>query len=207
MEQFDGNYHDFTDAGAQQADATMLVRFYKKPLKDDGASQREGRPIFKDVDYIEIRAPGAKDWYGDVYRPYKHGQRFGHHYDRWKQTEEQPEVAGTPLKEWGGVQASQIKELEYFNIHTVEQLAAMADTEAGKFMNGQSLKRAASEYIENNRGAAHVAEVKAELAEKDAQMLAMQEQMAAMQAQMEELQKPKRGRPRKKVDESDGNSE
>ena len=177
------NPDDFNTTRQADMDDTLLVRFYPKARENKVESAKEGRPIFHDVDYIEIRTPGSRD---AVARPAKPGDiaRFPKHYEAYKNRTSQEVNDGTPLAEWPGVTRSQAEELGFFNVKTVEQLASMADNHATGFMGIQALKRKASEWIDQAREGAKAAELKAELAKRD-------EEIAELRAAVKELQNAK----------------
>ncbi len=54
----DANNPNFV--GATNPDAALSVRFYAKPIQQPFLSNKEGRPIFQDVDYIQIFTPGGQ---------------------------------------------------------------------------------------------------------------------------------------------------
>lgn len=130
-------------------DETLLVRFFYHPRKDKTKSREAGRDIFVDAEYIEIMQPGNKD--SVVRRPVSdiERQRFPQHYAKFKaRAADRDQIVGTRLSEWPGVSASQVRELEYINVHTVEQLAAMADSNAQGIMGVNLLKEKAKAYLD-----------------------------------------------------------
>jgi hypothetical protein len=68
-------------------------------------------------------------------------------YAAFKQNEDQG-LVGTPLKEWPIMSRSQVKELEFFNVYTVEQLAEMADSNIQNFRGMAEKKQAAIRFLE-----------------------------------------------------------
>ena len=177
------NPDDFNQTSQSNMDATLLVRFYSKPRENKIESAKEGRPIFHDVDYIEIRTPGSRD---AVARPASAGDiaRFPKHYEAYKNRTSQEVNDGTPLAEWPGVTRSQAEELAFFNVKTVEQLAGMPDNHATGFMGIHALKRKANEWIDQAKENAKAAELKAELAKRD-------EEIRELRAAVEELRNAK----------------
>ena len=154
-------------------DSALAVRFYKHPRRNEEKSKEEGRPIFEEVDYIEIVQPGNKD--SIVKRPVMEmdKERFADGYRRFLERQDQDVLEGTPLEEWPAVTRSQVEELRYVNIRTVEQLAAISDSNAQQFMGLKGLKTKAVKFIESARDEA-TAEALAEANEK---MAKMQEQL------------------------------
>ena len=157
-------------SGRYVGDETLLVRFYSAPRKDITRSREEGRLIAVDVDYIEIMQPGNKD--SIVRRPAtdRDKDRFAEHYRKYKAREEQQAVEGTPLEEWPAITRSQCEELRFLNIRTVEQLAAVSDSNAQNVMGINGLKQKAKDFLEssnaNDKLAARIAELEALLESK-----------------------------------------
>ena len=102
-------------------------------VKNEYETNQQGRPIFYDAEFIQIVVPGARDVstfpLDDHYK-----KRFARAYAQWKAEGEQLKIQGTILAELPWLTKSQIAELNYSNIRTVEELAAMSDVNAMKFM-------------------------------------------------------------------------
>ena len=115
-------------SGRFQGDENLLVRFYMHPAKDSAASKEEGRPIFKEVPYVHIMQPGNKESIIHRKATDMDKQRFAEHFRKFEAREDQEALEGTPLIEWPGITRSQAEELKFYNVLTLEQLAAMSDT-------------------------------------------------------------------------------
>ena len=175
---------------AQGGDEHLAVKFFVEPLKNEARSAQEGRPIFEDVEWISIMAPGSRN---EVRRPSRPGdvERFPQHYARFKAREEQEVLDGTPLTEWTGITRSQAEELKFWNIRTVEQLAACSDQNTQNFKGLVTLKQSAQQYLDAASGND----------EKYEELIAMNK---ALMARIEELEaKPKRKRRTKAEMEAD----
>jgi hypothetical protein len=167
-------------AGAQphEADARLFVVFSQEARLDQAASTAEGRNIYRDVEFVTIRIPGDKTT--SVHRPVRPSdkQRFPHQYAAFKNKIGE-QVVGTPLSMWPGVTPSRAKELEYFNVRTVEQLAAMSDGVGGAQMMGiQALRAQAKQFVEHAKEQAPILKFQSELAERDATIAALSSQLA-----------------------------
>lgn len=164
--------------GRYQGDETLLVKFFTHPKLDQNAAKAAGRPIFNDTHYIQIMQPGNKD--SIIIRPAMEmdKQRFAEHYKKFLAREDQSAISGTLLEEWPGVTRSQVEELRYLNIRTVEQLAAVSDSNAQNIMGVQMLKTKAEKYLEASKEA-HLAEA---LAEKDKQIEQLMARMNALES-------------------------
>ena len=78
------NPNDFTSQGMSEADKTLLVKFFIASRPDKKASEVEGRPIFKDVEMIDIRTPGNRTDYIIKVADRNDIQRFSEHYRMFK---------------------------------------------------------------------------------------------------------------------------
>ena len=187
MQSAEYDHNDFSNT--PDADKALAVKFFLKERKDNDRTMAEGRPIFKEVEYIDIR--GAGKTHAMACRPatYQDKQRFPKHYAAFKQRIEMP-VEGTPLSEWPQISRSQIEEFAFLNIKTVEQMIAMSDTNAMKFHGGLNLKRKAAEWLEAADGTKLIAE-KQMLQDENARLKVKQEdtdeKIAALQRQVENL--------------------
>lgn len=179
-------------------DEQLLVRFFYQPTKDEQASLAAGRPIYVEKEWIEIGKPGDK-------LPLRVGparardlERFPEHYKRFKARETSEQIQGTLLEHWPGVIRSQVEELRFFNIRTVEQLAAMSDSSTSNFRDAVMLKEKAKAYLEASKGNAAAEE----LAETRQANAALEEKVNALMARLEQVeaeaaQPKRRGRPPK----------
>lgn len=167
-------------------DDKLMIKFELFPHLDQEKSQAEGRPIYYDREYITIIVPGDKD--SIVHRPVwsKDIERFPRQYQAFKNNESQ-ETIGTPLKLWGGCTLGQAKELEYFNVKTVEQLAGMSDGNAMKFQGINALRQRARDYIAHTKEQQPLLQMRAELEDRDNTVATMQRQLAEMAAELKIL--------------------
>lgn len=137
---------DFKSGNEQKMDEQLMVRFLHKEREDKTATLKEGRPIFKEVEYVEIRVRGARDPQACRPATYADKQRFPRHYEAFQKRIELPE-SGTPLAQWPQINRSQVEEMAFLGVKTVEQLVELSDGHAAKFRNGYSLKRLAKEFM------------------------------------------------------------
>jgi len=174
-----------------QGDQYLAVRFFLKSKQNAAKSEAAGRPIYEDVEYIEIMQPGNKD--SIIVRPATSIDkgRFPEHYSKWKartSSDNEQQLVGTPLAEWAGVTRAQADELSFFNVKTVEQLANMADSNTTNMMGLGNLKEKARKYLESSADQATVdalAALKAENAElRDMMKQFMRDQNGINQVQM-----------------------
>ena len=162
-------------------DDGLFVTFHLHPVLNEQKSAEEGRPIYEEQEYITIIIPGDKDNIVDRAVMQQDKERFPRQYMAFQAREDQPQE-GTPLQEWPQISKSQIEELKFFSVHTVEGLAAIPDSQSQKFLGIQLLKQKARAYIEDASLAAPFQQLQEE-------NQALQDQMAVMQQTIEELQK------------------
>ena len=186
MQTADFDVESFEAKAQSEEDKKLLVKFFVKPRPDQAETVKQGRPIFKDVEYIDIRIPGDRT--GGVSRPASHAdkQRFHPHYDAFKQRTEVP-LEGTPLIEWPLITRSLAEELAFHNVKTVEHLSIMSDTHSGKFMGLNSLKAKAVKWLEQAGEEAKVHELQEQLLERDERIALQGSQIDLLQKQMLEM--------------------
>jgi hypothetical protein len=175
-------------SGAREGDEGLAVKFMYLPYHNEQKSKEEGRPIFEDREYVEIRVPGKRDFQtklaSDMLK-----QRFPVHYERFKARESQQVEEGTPLSEWPGVTRGQVEELRFFQILTVENLANVADSSLKAMHGGLRLKQKAAQYLDaskDNAAAAKLDEANKLIADMSARLEALENAEPAV--------KPKRKR-------------
>ena len=178
----------FTDLAFGQAEQNnshgLYAEFYAHAVQNHAKTLEAGRPIYEDMDYIRIMVPGDKS--SIIERPIRMGitpmhdnNRFAREYALYKQGSEQ-QLVGTPLAEWPVISRSQCKELDFFNVKTVEQLADMPDTAVQNFVGVGQLRELAKRFIVQAKEGAPMLQMQSELGIRD-------EQISSMQAQIDEL--------------------
>lgn len=160
------------------------VSFFMGVKPNKAKSEQEGRPIFEDAPFIRITSAGdtttiiEKPVWDDARNPNSHTRRFP---QEWKNflagVKESEQAGGTPLKLMPGISAAQVRELEHFHVHTVEQLADIADANASKFMGIQALKNEARAYLLRAKEGAAGKTLARELEKRDLQIANLESQL------------------------------
>ena len=160
MQTAEYNHQDFALGREAEMDEQLLVRFFLKSRKNEEETLVQGRPIFKEAEYMEIRIPGSRSI--QVSRPATPNDklRFPRHYAAFKARVEMPEE-GTPLAEWPQISRSMAEELSFLNIKTVEQLGSCSDTYITQLQGGYSLRTRAQEWLKSSDATALIAEKEA----------------------------------------------
>lgn len=154
----------------EDEDKRLLVLFSIRPHQNKEKSLLEGRPIYDEREFVTIMVPGDKDTVIDRPATDMDKDRFSRQYAAFKNKNSQEAASGTPLKAMTFLTAGQIKELEFFNCHTVEQLADLADNHAQRFMGIQQLKRMAQDFLRAAKEQAPLTAMRAELDQKDQEL-------------------------------------
>lgn len=155
-------------------DNNLLVRFVMHPRMNQARSEEEGRPIFEEVPFVQIMIPGNKE--SQIFRPATKidKSRFAEHYRKFEARVQDEAIEGTLLAEWPGITRSQVEELKFFNIKTVEQLASMADSNGVAVMGINGLKQRAQEFL-----------LKANDNRMETELQAAREELAALRARLD----------------------
>lgn len=184
-------------------DDKLFVVFHQDILKDEARSEEEGRPIFKDVEFIRIFIPGDKS--NVIDRPVRPGDktRFPKQYAAFRDgADEEAQLTGTPLKDWPMVGRSQVAEMAYFGIRTVEQLADVRDDVCFKIPGLTTLKQTAGVWLQKAKSTAEAAKIANQLSAmretNETQSKQIKELLAAnegLQMQMRALLTEKKSQP------------
>lgn len=169
---------DFENVGDTKG---VYAKFYTKPVQDDAQTALEGRPIFRDVEFIEIVAAGNST--NVVRRPVRDADksRFRQAYALFRAGAES-QVVGTPLAEVAWISASLAEELAYIKVRTLEQLAELSDSVCGTRPGLYELKRKAAAWVEQAKDGAKFNAIHEENERMRAQMAEMQAKLAELSA-------------------------
>lgn len=178
-------------------DERLVVLFRNHAVKNNFKSQEAGRPIFDDVEIVEIRAPGSKDvkafpatdrshWsgaqYGDEQVEITYAERFAIQYRQFKAKEAQT-ISGTPLAHVPFLTEARRAELRALSVYTVEQLAAIDGQELKNIgQGGRELKNKAQEFIDESKANAPNLAALAELETLKARNAVLEEDMQVLKA-------------------------
>ena len=182
MQALEFNHEDFNSHNQNEADKGLLVKFYLKSVMDKDESSFQGRPMFKDLEYVDIKIPGQRD---GVARPAtaRDKSRFPQHYQAFKNRMEMP-VSGTPLTEWPAISRSLADQFAFLNIKTVEQLANLNDSLMHEVKGCGNLKQKAKDWLEATKSDGVLSQLRDELTSRD---LKIEEQTKQLEAQEKRL--------------------
>lgn len=168
----------------------LIVAFHLQAVEDEGASAAEGRPIFKEVEFVKIFTPGDKDNIVDRMAYPADRLRYPRQYAAFKAGREAD--IGTPLAAWPGINQAQRREMEYFNVRTVEQLANLTDANAMGHMGIQALKQKAQAFLDAAKAQAPVTVMQKELADRDQKIEMLEKVVREQGDRIEQLSKSRK---------------
>lgn len=147
-----------------------MVRFFKHPMISKIQSEEKGLPVYVDVDMIEVMQPGEKESVQVLANEF-HRRRFPKQWQAFQDGIEQT-ATGTPLDHLFPSEPGMILTLKSFNIHTVQQLAALTDTGINNIPMGRQVVDRAKQYLGS--------------AEHGSEYHAMQKRIADLEAKLAE---------------------
>lgn len=179
----------------QLSQSGIFPKFYMKAIPNKAESEKAGRPIYRDAEYVEIRIAGDKGSVVSRKVRDEDRNRWPELYGRFKKQQE-ASVEGTPVEEWPVLSASKVAELKALNIFTVEALAELKDSGLANLgMGARDLQAKAKAYLDASKDSSLVQKQASEIEELKRQVDFLKKQITDLGKEPEE--KPKRGRPRK----------
>lgn len=166
------------------------VKFEMFPILHSINSKAAGREIYIDKPYVRIRVAGMdKD---EAFLPVNDQikARFPDEWALFQQGIEAPRV-GTPLHAWGRITPAMARNLETFDIHTVEDIATLSEIGLQKVgMGSRQLQEDARKFLSQSQVAADLGKMDA-LEAENASLKTQMAELAATVAAMKEQMKPK----------------
>jgi len=177
----------------------LIVRFYLEAVHMKYKSEKEGRPIFEDREFVSIIPIGDNKTQIVREATDDDRSRFPEEYARFKKGD-QDAVSGTPLKEWPYMRPSQIRMLNYLNVFTVEHLAELSDDAISRIgTGGRKLIEQAKAYLAKAKDTGATQHYAAENERLNNELAEMRRQLAELASRIpiESEVKRRPGRPPK----------
>jgi hypothetical protein len=178
----------------QVGDETVVPLFRAMSRENKALSDKEGRPIFEDVEVVDIRFAGSRNygtypatqlshWMNDPYtgeqRPITYAERFRKQYAQFLEHKQQTK-SGTPLEFAGFLTEARRSELKAQNVYTIETLAAIEGAELKNLgPGGREMKNQAVDFIAKGKANVPNLEMQAELDAMRARLAVFEEDKAA----------------------------
>jgi hypothetical protein len=169
----------------EKNDPLVIPVFKIHSTKNDAKSREAGRPIFEDMEVVEVRFAGdknkisvfpalsicgeAQDEDGNT-RKITYAERWSKQYERFKAKSAQI-AEGTPVDELPFLTQAKRSELKALSIYTAEALAALDGQPLKNLgVGGRDLKNQAQAYLDRAAGTADVTKMVAEIADLKQQL-------------------------------------
>lgn len=186
-------------------DDLIAPRFFTRPVENPIETRKQGRPIFEDREFVEVKFAGNRQsvLVAPAHEKFKqrklangdtewitHAQEYQPIYERFKAGLSE-QGAGTPLSELPFLTEAKRSELKALNVKSAEALAALDGGPLKMLgMGGRELKNQAQAYLDNATGSADVTRLAAENE-------AYKTRMEDMQREIEELRSAGKAKPTK----------
>lgn len=174
----------------QPRNAGVTPIFKNMAIEDKSKSKLAGRPIFDDIEVVELRIPGTKDfsvhpatefcgWTVDEetgeQNKLTYAEKYSRQYRQFKERQHQT-MTGTPLDYIPFLTEGKRAELRALSIYTVEMLAGLDGQPLKNLgIGGRDLKNKAAEYLASSDHSATVMRQKLEIEALQVQLRIAQE--------------------------------
>jgi hypothetical protein len=179
----------------------LIAQFYIEGVHMLAASEKAGRPIFEDREFVKIIPIGDNKTVVTKAVNDEIRQRFPEEYAVFKKGVEQT-FSGTPLHQWPAILPAQIKLFNHFNVYTVDQMAELDDIAMSKIGPGtRDMVQKAKAFLAKAANTAEAQKFAVENERLKEELARQQETIAALARKVDEMGdgEPRRGpgRPRK----------
>jgi hypothetical protein len=139
----------FEQQAAVGHDEDGVIGIFKTmAVQDRERSKIEGRPVFKDVAFVEIRVPGKPKSVPVERLNEGHKKRWPKAWAAYE-AQQRGMVDGTPLEQWAYLTPSDVMTLRAAGVHSVEQCAALVDGALGGVgMRARELRDRAKQFLQ-----------------------------------------------------------
>lgn len=169
----------------------VFAEFFNDAIENAFKSAEQGKPFFEDRLHVRIFIAG--DAKTEVVREATDldKARFQREYEAFQRSESTEGLVGTPLKEWGAMTKSMVRNFAAYNVFTVEQLASISDSHVQNAGLGAREWRAkAQAFIDQAKDNASATALAAENQQLRDDMVALQRQLADLAARVTAAEAP-----------------
>lgn len=179
----------------------VLPRFFVEAVQNNFRSKEESRPIYDDIEMVELIIAGDKNNRPVEVVTDEHRARYKTYYDRFKQGLEFA-AEGTPVEHWSLLSKGQALELKAMKLFTVEQVADVSDQALPSLgLGGRTIRDNARAWLSDAKDSAVIGKI---IAERDRALASEEElkgQLKGMGDRLEELERKlnlERAKPRER---------
>ncbi len=177
--------------GQRNPDRSLSVLFYSKPFRNNFESEKQGRPIFTDMDMVKIITPGDDKNIIDTFAREDHKERFPLQWQHYvnKREGDQQLVGKTPLTAWQRLTPSQAEELRAMKFISVDDIAYASDAAIQRIgmaggMAPHAFREAAQRFLKLAAGESEAAEQAERTRAAEAENQQLRQRMAEMEARL-----------------------
>lgn len=159
----------------------ITARFCIEAKQNKLKSAQMGRPVYDDVEYVEVMHHGDKN--SILKYPVKdiHRNRWPKEYEAFRKGQD-VQVEGTRLEQWPPISKSEIATLKAMGIYTVEQLSEMKDDAITRYgMGGRKLVNTAKAYLKAAQSGSGITQLQAENEKLQARIASLEAQLGERQ--------------------------
>jgi hypothetical protein len=169
------------------AETREWPEFFIDSVQDHVATEREGRPIFKDEERVRIYFPGDQTKRPVFKVTREHADKYPQEYAAFKSGQELA-LNGTPLEQWPILKRAQVMEMKAVGFRTVEDIAGMSDLAKQRLgMGGNRLCELAKSYLDDAQAGALLTKTTAENERHERTIAEQNEKIANLSALCERL--------------------
>lgn len=133
------------------SEPNVRAEFFTHAVLLPAQSRDAGRPMYVDRDYVRISVVGSKDVF-EAPANEQHKERFPVEWDAYQRKQARP-LSGTPITEWPAISPAQVRNLQSYNVMTVEDMANASDAALQKIgMGARELQQRARAFLEGATG-------------------------------------------------------
>lgn len=128
-------------------------RFHIRAVQNDEESEKQGHPVFRDMEYVEIIAPGNNQRHICRVKE-QHRKMWPEHYKAFREGNDAELINGFPIGEWPQMTRSAAETLKAVGILALEDLVAASDDSLKSLGPGFfNMKYKAVEFLKNENSA------------------------------------------------------
>lgn len=135
-----------------------FAQFKWEAVKNNYASEKEGRPIFDKALIATISSPGQskseikyeleRETYEGKASKTQYYDKYKTEVEKWKENSESGDLKGTPIDQWPLIDVKMAAVLKFHKVYTVEALCEVPDGELSKFgMGARELREKAKAFL------------------------------------------------------------
>jgi len=180
MQTAEYDYNHFNPTFKNEADKSLLVKFFHKIVPD-----KSNPGEFTERVYVDIRPAGQRD---GVARPAsdRDKERFPQHYAAFI-ARVAPPTEGTPLGEWSMIPRTLVDKLSFVNIKTVEHMANVSDANMPREVAVLGLKQKAKDWLLSHKDDKFLDKMRGDLELRDSRISQLEKQLDSLAAKIEKV--------------------